>query len=71
LAEASEPATGSEGEAAALLLSVVEPLLGLVAALDPMLLSEVPAVEPLLAALWANAAGAKAATEKARPAPNK
>jgi hypothetical protein len=68
-AELSVPLTGPEGEVA--LLSVAEPLLGLVAALEPMLLLELPAVEPLAPESWAKAAGAKAATDNAKPAPSK
>ena len=66
-AEVSEPLTAPEGEVAPLRLSVMEPVLGLVALLEPMSW----AVEPLLPALWAKAAGAKAATDNASPAPNK
>jgi len=71
VAEVSEPLAEPEGVVAALLLSVAEPLLGLVALLDPMVAVELPTVEPLLPALWAKAAGAKTATDKARPTPNK
>jgi hypothetical protein len=72
VAELSEPLTGPEGEVASLSVAelpfgLVALLLGLVALLDPML----PAVEPELPALCAKAAGAKAATDKASPAPNK
>jgi hypothetical protein len=52
------------------LLSVAEPLLGLVALFDPMVLLELPAVEPVALESWANAAGAKAATDNARLAPS-
>lgn len=81
VAELSEPLTGPEGEVAllsvaepgllALLLLVAEPLLGFVALLDPILLLELPAVEPPESVLWAKAAGANAATDNARPAPSK
>jgi len=71
VAEVSEPLAGPEGEVAPLPLSVAESLLGLVALFDPMVSVELPTVEPLLAEFWAKAAGAKAATDKARPAPNK
>ena len=82
LAELPEPLIGPEGDVA--LLSVVEPLglfavsllfaepvLGLVALLDPILLPEPPAAEPPLPAPCAKAAGANAAVHKARPAPSK
>jgi hypothetical protein len=82
VAELSEPLTGPEGEVA--LLSLGEPLLGLAALLlfvaeppgfialfDPMLPLELPAVELPLSVLWAKAAGANAATDKARPAPSR
>jgi hypothetical protein len=77
VAELSEPLTGPEGEVIPLPLSVAEPLSaaeplpGLVALFDPMLPAELPTVEPLLPALCAKAAGAKAATDNARPAPTK
>jgi hypothetical protein len=86
VAELSEPLTGPEGEVAllsvaepglfalglvALLSLLPEPLLGFVALLDPMPLLELPAAEPPAPALWAKAAGANAATDNARPAPNK
>jgi hypothetical protein len=70
-AELAEPLTGPEGEVALLPLSVAEPLLGLVALFDPMLLLELPAVEPVAPESWANAIGANAATDRARPAPSK
>ncbi|MBV8775405.1 MAG: hypothetical protein JO166_24190 [Deltaproteobacteria bacterium] len=82
VAELPEPLIGPEGEVA--LLSVAEPLgfvavsllvadpaLGLVALVDPMLLLEPPAAEPLPPAPCAKAAGANAATDRARPAPSK
>jgi hypothetical protein len=69
VAEDPEPLTGPEGEVA-LLLSAAEPLLGLVALLEPMLLGLL-AVEPLAPESWAKTAGAKAATDSAKPAPTK
>jgi hypothetical protein len=86
LAELSEPLTGPEGDVAllsvadpglfafgllALLSLLPEPLLGFIALLDPMPLLELPAVEPPVPALCAKAAGANAATDNAKPAPNK
>lgn len=73
VAELSEPLTGPEGEVAPVPLSVALLPLGLVALLDPMLpLLLLPAVVPLppAAPACAKAAGAKAATDNARPAPN-
>ena len=73
-AELSEPLTGPEGEVIPPLLpllSVAAPLLGLAALFGAMLPLELPAVEPLEPESWANAAGAKAATDSAKPAPSK
>ncbi len=70
VAELFEALIGPEGEVAARLLSVAEPVLGLVALFDPMLL-ELPAVEPLAPESWAKTVGMKAATNNARPAPSK
>ena len=70
-AELSEPLTGPEGEVIPPLLSVAAPLLGLVALFGATLLLELPAVEPLAPESWAKAAGAKAATDNAKPAPSK
>jgi hypothetical protein len=62
----------SEGLATAPLLVVAEPLLsGLVAPLGPIVLLALPAVAPLAPELWANAIGAKAAIDSARPAPSR
>jgi hypothetical protein len=82
VAELFEPLIGSEGEATAPLLGVVERVLGLVALLEPIapapglvaLLEpielELPALEPP-APSCANAAGANPATDNARPAPSR
>jgi hypothetical protein len=78
VAELTEPLTGPEGEVmppllsvAAPLLSVAAPLFGLAALLGAMLLLELPAVGPLVPESWANATGAKATTDNAKPAPSK
>jgi hypothetical protein len=77
VAELSAPLTGPEGEVIPLLLSVAAlplgfaMLLGFVALFGVMLLLELPAVVPLAPASWANAAGANAATDNARPTPSK
>ncbi len=71
VAELSEPLTGPEGEVIPPLLLVAAPLLGLAALFGAMLLLELPAVEPLVPESWANAAGAKAVTDNAKPAPSK
>jgi hypothetical protein len=78
VAEVSEPLTGPDGEVVPLLLSVAEalfsvtgPPVGLIALSDATLVLELSADEPLLPALWAKDAGAKAATDNARPAPSK
>jgi hypothetical protein len=71
VAELAEPLTGPEGEVMPPLLSVAAPLFGLAALLGAMLLFELPAVGPLVPESWANATGAKAATDNAKPAPSK
>ncbi len=72
VAELFDPLTGPAGEVIPLLLSVVAPLLGPAALFGAMLLVELPAVELLAPPVsWANAAGAKAATDNAKPAPRK
>jgi len=53
-------------------LVAAEPVLpGLVAVLDPMELVALPAAAPPAPALWANAIGAKAAMDSAKPAPSR
>jgi hypothetical protein len=71
VAELSEPLTGPEGEVIPPLLSVAAPLPGLAALFGAMLPLELPAVEPLVPESCANAAGAKAVTDNAKPAPSK
>ena len=70
-AELSEPLTGAEGEVIPPLLLAVAALLGLAALFGAMLLFALPVVEPLVPESWANAAGAKDATDNAKPAPSK
>jgi hypothetical protein len=70
-AELSALLTGPEGAVIPPLLSVAAPLPGLTALLGAMLLLELPAVELLVPESWAKAAGAKAATDNAKPAPSK
>ena len=65
--EVAEP----EGEVVALLLSAGAVLLGFDMPFGGTAVLELPVVEPLVPALWANAIGAKAATDNAKPAPTK
>jgi len=70
-AELSEPLIGPDGVVIPLLLLAAAPPPGVAAMFGAMPLLELPVVEPLVSELWANAAGAKAATDNAKPAPSK
>jgi len=71
VAELSEPLDDAEGDVIPPLLLAAAALLGVAALFGAMLLFELPVVEPLLPESWANAAGAKDATDNAKPAPSK
>jgi len=70
-AELSEPLIGPEGVVIPLLLLAEALLPGVAAVFGAMLLLELLVVEPLVPESWANATGAKAATDNAKPAPSK
>jgi hypothetical protein len=69
--ELAEPLIGPEGEVVPPLPAAEPALLGFAALLGAMLLLELLVVEPLVPESWANTAGAKAATDNAKPAPSK
>jgi hypothetical protein len=66
-AELSEPPFGPEGAVIPALLLAAAPLLGVTALFGAVL----PLVEPMVPGSWANATGARAATDNAKPAPSK
>jgi hypothetical protein len=70
-AELSEPPFGPEGAAIPVLLLAAAPLLGVTSLFGAVPVLELPVVEPMVPEFWANATGAKAATDNAKPAPSK
>ncbi len=71
LAESEGEVAEPEGEVIPVLLPAGVVLLGFDMPFGAAAVLELPVVEPLVPELWANAIGAKAATDNAKPAPSK